>query len=302
MASADQTSRAGAWRLVATPPQPGAWNMACDEALGRLVVAGESAPVVRFFQWCPPAVSFGYSQYVSREVDVERLTCDGIDVVRRATGGRAVLHADELTYSIICREADPVAAGGITATYRRISAGLAAGLRELGVDAELTRSSEATMGSRPDQAAQPCFSSTSRAEVVVGGRKLIGSAQHRKRGLMVQHGSILLGPHHRRLVQYLRVGDDVREMFARGLEQSTTSLRELGWCDSECDGLVASLARGLAEELGVELEPAALSGAEQAATEKLAREKYGADWWNFRERQAKERTDGPVGERIVAQG
>jgi len=264
---------------------PGDWNMACDEALGAAVCAGKSLPVVRFFRWEAPTISFGYSQQIADEVDVAAVRADGVGLVRRVTGGRAVLHADEITYSIICAEDDPVAAGGIIATYTRISTGLAAGLRRLGVAAEMARSSEPLSGPRTDQATVPCFGSTSRAELVVNGRKLVGSAQHRMRGLVLQHGSILLGPYHQRVVRYLQVDDAVRDRYARRLAESTTSLAELGWKGRETT-LIESLAAGLAEALGIAWadDPFAaqgLSASEEAEIERLAREKYAAEWWNF---------------------
>jgi len=288
----EMAGNAASWRLLLTPAMPAAWNMACDEALGEAVRAGRSLPVVRFFQWNPPAVSFGYSQRIAREVDVDLVRRDGIGMVRRVTGGRAVLHADEITYSVICRESDPVAAGGITATYARISEGLATGLRACGVPADLARASDPAAPLRAREATLPCFGSTARAEVVVAERKLIGSAQHRMRGLMIQHGSILLGPRHRDLVRYLRADGDARERFARRLEESTTSLAELGWPLRDVDGVVERLAAGLADVLGITFRTIPLAPDECAATERLSEEKYGADWWNFP--PAKEADNGPM--------
>ena len=273
--------------------------MACDEALGEAVLSGQSLPVVRFFQWVPPTISFGYSQHIAREVDVDAVRRNGIGLVRRVTGGRAVLHAQEITYSVICPESDPIAAGGIITTYTRISAGLAAGLRRLGVDAVLARSSDPLTGPRADQATLPCFGSTSRAEIVVSGKKIVGSAQHRMRGLVIQHGSILIGPEHRNLVRYLRTDDEVRERYARRMAETTTSLAELGWTGT-IGQVTSALAQGLVEQLHVIWADEAatsrpVSEGEQREIERLAQEKYGAAWWNFRPQSAREVGHGTMG-------
>ena len=185
---------------------------------------------------------------------------------------------------MICREEHPLAAGGITATYTRISEGLTIGIRAAGVDAELARASDPTVPLRDRQATLPCFGSTTRAEIVVDGRKLVGSAQHRMRGLMIQHGSILVGPTHRELIRYLNASDEVRERYARRIEASTTSLRESGWRggdDDETEALIDALANGMRSVLGSKLTSAPLGAAERGDTERLAEEKYSADWWNM---------------------
>ncbi len=275
--------------------------MACDEALGEAVRSGKSLPVVRFFAWTPPTISFGYSQHVAREVDVDAARREGIGLVRRITGGRAVLHAEEITYSVICSERDPVAEGGIIATYTRISEGLANGLRRLGVSAELARSAEALSGPHLDRATLPCFGSTSRSEIVVGGRKIVGSAQHRMRRLVLQHGSILLGPAHQDLVRYLRVDEALRHRYLQRMALSTTSLTQLGWVGSR-DEVIAALARGLSEVLGLTWinTPCGDGGGvgspfyedEEREINRLAREKYGTDSWNLRTGCAREVRDG----------
>jgi lipoyl(octanoyl) transferase len=271
------------WRLLLTDPETAAYNMACDEVLGNGVTGGHSKPTIRFFQWSPPAISFGYSQIVENEVNLDMLRDAGIDVVRRITGGRAVLHADEVTYSVICAESDPMAAGGITATYARISEGLVEGIRALGVDAVLARTSDPSVPLRDRQATVPCFGSTTRAEITVGGRKLVGSAQHRMRGLMIQHGSILVGPEHLRLIEFLNAAPELRERYASRLSAATTSLKESGWSGNDRGEIIGVLADGMRRVLGIDLTAEYLSTDEIAATEQLSIEKYAADWWNLPE-------------------
>ena len=127
-------SQLDAWRLLITPPLDGATNMAIDEAILQALAAGEGIPTVRFFQWQPPCLSLGYNQHWS-DIDLPALTERGYTWTRRATGGRAILHTDELTYSLIIPQADPRIQGGIVESYRVLSLGLTRGLRYLGIEA-----------------------------------------------------------------------------------------------------------------------------------------------------------------------
>ena len=116
---------------------PGDYLMALDEVLLESVIAG-GAPVVRFYTWKPAALSLGVNQPIG-EVDPEECERRGFGLVRRLTGGRAVLHQHELTYSVIARENDPRVSGGVIESYRKISAALVAGLRSLGVEVSFGR-------------------------------------------------------------------------------------------------------------------------------------------------------------------
>ncbi|MBI4531080.1 MAG: octanoyltransferase, partial [Candidatus Latescibacteria bacterium] len=136
------------WRFLNTGFHDAFFNMACDEILLHRVCQGVSGPVFRVYGWSPPAISLGYAQRIDREVDVERCRAAGIDIVRRVTGGRAVLHWDELTYSVVCRVDDPLVGGSIMETYSTISRCLLAGLRLFGVrDAVLEQSEGPTIRS-----------------------------------------------------------------------------------------------------------------------------------------------------------
>ena len=277
------------WRLIDTGRHTAAWNMACDEALCDSVRAG-SEPVVRFFQWEPAALSFGYSQRIGREVLIADVLRDGIGVVRRITGGRGVFHADELTYSVICRQDDPVAQGGITATYTRISQGLAEGLQSLGVDAELTRHVDPAVPPRAQNATLPCFGSAARAEIVIENRKLIGSAQHRMKDLMLQHGSIPLGPRHKEIVKYLNADDRTLKRFRQVLDTSTISLEEAGWTGGTGE-LASVLADGLENALSIAVGNDTLKECEIQRIDELIATKYGTDQWNYGESGASADTE-----------
>jgi lipoate-protein ligase A len=182
------------WQLLDSGPNIGAYNMAIDEELLARAQAGETTPVLRLYTWHPPAVSIGRFQKIGTAVDVEACRRQGIDIVRRVTGGRAVLHNRELTYSIIARTDDDLFPRNVHGTYKTIAAGLLHGLGKLGIPAEMvSRSSRHAVLIKTDAKDSACFSSPSWYEILVHGRKIIGSAQRRLSGAFLQHGSILLG-------------------------------------------------------------------------------------------------------------
>jgi lipoate-protein ligase A len=167
---------------------PGAFHMAVDEILLATVGSGKSPPTLRAYTWRPYAVSLGRSQRQSFPLDAQKCRQAGVDVVVRPSGGRAVLHGDDVTYSAVFPADGILGAGGIGATYRRLAAVLLQALAYLGVEADLARSRAVNSSG----AALPCFTAAARDEVLVGGRKLIGSAQRRTKSAVLQHGSILM--------------------------------------------------------------------------------------------------------------
>lgn len=181
------------WRLLDSDPNIGAYNMAIDEELLARAQAGETTPMLRLYTWHPPAVSIGRFQKLATAVDAGACRRQGIDIIRRVTGGRAVLHNRELTYSIIARTDDPVFPRNVHGTYKIIAAGLLQGLRNLGIPAEMvSRSDRNAILVKKDTKDAACFSSPSWHEILVHDRKIIGSAQRRLTGAFLQHGSILL--------------------------------------------------------------------------------------------------------------
>ena len=172
------------WRFLRTPPQSGALNMALDDALmARAARTGES--VFRVYSWSEPTLSFGRHQKAAGIYDEIRLATEGIEVVRRPTGGRALLHDREVTYSVT---APATSAASLGDDYLAINAILVTALRTLGVHAHQADSIGRSM--RPGVA--PCFAEPAHGELVVDGRKLVGSAQWRDAGGLLQHGSILV--------------------------------------------------------------------------------------------------------------
>lgn len=257
-----------AWRLVDTPPAPGAWNMAVDEALAESVRDG-GAPVLRVYRWRPACLSLGRNQPARGRYDAAALAARGIDVVRRPTGGRAVLHDRELTYAAALPDG---ALGGPRETYAALNRALVAGLRRLGVPAALQ---PRTGGRAPPPSLAPCFDQPVEGEVVAAGRKLVGSAQRRFEGVLLQHGSLLIDDDQSAVAAL--VTDPSPTEDAGGAPASLVSL--LG-AAPEWEALVDALAAGWEEALGVTLDRDALTEAEEARAETLA-ERYASPAWTW---------------------
>jgi lipoate-protein ligase A len=177
------------WRLILDDAMDGASNMSIDAAfLEEIEASPESRTIVRFYGWKTPTISLGRNQKIQRAVDVDFCRANGIDVVHRPTGGRAVLHDDELTYAVISNDAESFG-DTIYGNYKRVSEALCLGYNRLGVPAVLAPDTR-TSAEASDDADLPCFLSTSRYELMVAGRKIVGSAQRRVRRSFLQHGSM----------------------------------------------------------------------------------------------------------------
>jgi lipoate-protein ligase A len=260
------------WRLLITEPLDGATNMALDEALLRGRIRGTSGPTVRFYGWHPATVSLGYAQAFDDAVDRACCAVLGIGLVRRPTGGSAILHEPperEVTYSVVAREGDFPGAEDVLETYRVLGQGLVAGLGRLGVAAELAP----LVRGRSDRTPAFCFGRAGAYEIAVGGRKLVGSAQRRQRGCFLQHGSILLDVDPAR----------IRAVFPREADPMAgmTTLAEVLGSAPVFDTVVQALAAGLGDALGTRLAPAGLAPEESALIDALIAGKYGTDVWTM---------------------
>lgn len=270
------------WRVVISGAACAAVNMATDEAMMQAHGAGNVPPTLRFYGWRPAAVSIGYFQRAAEEIDLEACRAQGVDVVRRLTGGRAVLHDAELTYSIVVREDHPHVPGTITESYCLFSRGLVAGLRRLGVEAKMSVPGAAYGQNMKRPASSACFDAPSHYEITVEGRKLVGSAQVRKDGVVLQHGSILLRFSPERVVSLLRVpSGDVKTRMVEMLRSRAISLtealgREAGWQEL-CDSIMGSFGPAL----GINLEIGDLTEDEIAMSRQFREGKYGQDSWNL---------------------
>ena len=262
--------------IVESSFRDGAWNMAVDSAIVDAVAAGEQPPSLRLYGWDPFCLSIGYGQRL-RDADLGSLGASGWDLVRRPTGGKAILHGDELTYSLCVPLDHPLASGDVVESYRRISAALLRAMERLGLRASARR--QASSASR--RAAGPvCYELSSHYEIVVDGRKLVGSAQFRRKGVLLQHGTIPLGGDVTRICDVLvfKSEYDRAEQRTRLRERAATLAQILGmeptWAEA-----AAALEQGFAEELGAPLMRDSLSTNEAARAEALRVERYANPEW-----------------------
>jgi lipoate-protein ligase A len=213
------------WRFEDTGTSSGVFNMEHDETLAKALVEKTGAPTIRVYGWHPPAISIGWNQSME-EIDLAKIASAGIDVVRRPTGGRAILHSDELTYSVAMR----VKGRNILSVYEDIGRALIAGLHELGVSAEMEKSQPHFPSLYRTTSAMACFSSAGRYEIKCSGKKIIGSAQRRYAAddgeeIVLQHGSILLGPDHKNIINYLKFSSEAEcSALKNELDEKTTDL------------------------------------------------------------------------------
>lgn len=231
------------WRLILDAAAEGTWNMAVDAAMLDAYRSGQAPPTLRIYDWIVPTVSLGYAQLAT---DVDMTTCRerGVAVVRRPTGGRAVLHGQgDLTYAVVASEAEGFPAS-VSGAYRHLARGFVEALRQLGLDAAL----EAGERTAPGSAA--CFATATRADLVARGHKLIGSAQLRQEGGFVQHGAIMIR----------QTPEELASLLARGEARAAmTHLEvELGR-RVERPELEAALTQGLARALDLRFEAGPLS-------------------------------------------
>jgi len=258
------------WHLIDSGPAPGSWNLALDDAIFQSVRTGSSPPTLRLYRWSSPALSIGYAQDRDRDVDRDACRARGIDVIRRITGGRAVLHDAEVTYSVSAPAGLPGFGTGLDEAYRRVAAGLIAGLRLLGLR---TAAPAPRDPSRPRRQAA-CFATTARHEIAVEGRKLVGSAQRREGGAFLQHGSILLESHDELLGQVLR---------GHAATKSAAGMTGLADVLARCptpETAAAAIAGGCAAAWGVRFLPVGISPAEERSARTLEERRYRSEDWN----------------------
>jgi lipoate-protein ligase A len=278
------------WRIIFTGANDAFFNMAMDEALLCSCQKGSSPPVLRLYLWDPPAVSLGYSQSAHRAVDVGRCEERGIQVVRRITGGRAVLHQDEITYSLCASPEDSPQLGQDTLqTYQKISMALLESLRLLGAEGEWAKPiSKRNPPSPHPGPSKPCFASSSRYEITVGGKKLIGSAQRRfsvpsaegRRHSFIQHGSIPTGKGEHSLAELLP-GDLSVEQMKRTLQRSATDLEQIVKRRVEPEEILSALKTGFQKVFASRMEDSEVSPDELRTATHLKEKKYLRDEWNL---------------------
>lgn len=254
----------------------GASNMAVDTAIMAAVAGGDQPPTLRLYGWDPFCLSLGYGQR-SRDVDFDALASRGWDLVRRPTGGKAILHGDELTYSLSLPLNHPLAGADIVESYRRISAGLLRALEILRLTADAPRQGERGRDANPGPV---CFEMPSHYEISVGGRKLIGSAQLRRKGALLQHGTLPLDGDLARICDGLRFESEAsRNLRKRNVRERALTLAEaagkpLTWAEA-----ASAIERGFASAFGLEIKSGQLTPAESNQVEQLLAERFANPAW-----------------------
>ena len=236
-------------------------NMAIDEAVLKNVSEGLSLPTLRIYAWNPPAVSVGYFQSMEEEVNTEECKKNGFDVVRRVTGGGAVFHDKELTYSIIIREDAGLLSENILESYNQICKGIILGLDKVGIKAEF----------KPIN------------DIIASGKKISGNAQTRRNHCVLQHGTLLLDVDVEKMFSLLKVPDEkIRDKLIATVKERVTSVNHILEKEVSFIEMSSHIINGFREALNLELVPAELSINELNNAKKLAKLKYSSEQWNLK--------------------
>jgi lipoate-protein ligase A len=288
------------WRLINSGPGSGAWNMAVDEAILEAVIRGEAPPTLRFYSWQPPAITLGHFQRPEKALNLKACRIKGLEVARRPTGGRAILHDKEITFSIIT-PLRMLGTNGVMDSYRLLSQGIIAGLHRLGIQSELVeRSGRSDCRAGPPrpavvsfpagaasfaEASEPkgtpalqhscddigttkavspaaCFAVKARCDLVVGDRKIVGSAQVHRDGVVLQQNSL----------PFVIEADEWKEVFQgfNGVGGEAIGLREAAGRTIEFEEAAEALIQGFQEALGTALSLGELTEAEARRAGELA--------------------------------
>jgi lipoate-protein ligase A len=268
------------WRLILSPPARGCWNMALDEALFECSILEEQAPTLRLYAWDPPCLSLGIAQSCA-DVNSLALQAFGWDLVRRPTGGRAILHTDELTYAVIGTVQDPRLAGSVLESYQRLSQALVAALGLLGVSA---KAQERSVPMHTAQNAGPvCFQVPSNYEITVDGKKLIGSAQARRRNGVLQHGSLPLCGDLTRITQVLRYpNQEAQGEEARRLVEHATTIQEIKGTTLDWETAARAFVLGFEQVFAIQFIQSSPTVNELSRTAELMETKYATAAWTNR--------------------
>ena len=249
------------WRYLVTKGNSAAKNMAIDRAVLVANSEGKVPPTVRFYTWSPPAISIGYFQGLSEEVDLEKCKEFGVEYVRRITGGGAVFHEDELTYSIVIPESHPHIPKNIMESYGRICGAVMKGLKNQGIDSVYAPIND----------------------IISGGRKISGNAQTRKLKTVLQHGTVLLDVDVEKMFSILRVPNEkIRDKMISDVKQRVTSIKHILGKYVSFDDSVNSMKKGFEEEFNVELITGKLTDYEIDLTEKFEKECFANQDWNHK--------------------
>jgi len=253
--------------------------MAIDEWLLKQHSKDKIKPTLRFYGWERPSLSVGHFQNVERTIDFTGVEKHQCDFVRRLTGGSAVLHDDELTYSIIVAESHPKIPKSVNEAYYVLAKGLLEGYHQLGIDADFAVPEKELLRQR----SAVCFEVPASYEMIVDGKKISGNAQTRKSGVLLQHGSIPMSFNAEMLFDLFNFSkDSIRERQRKAFINKATSINEIKKEPHTYDRLKEAFITGLTKSLHINLKPLTLSNTDWKEINDLADTKYRTDEWNLR--------------------
>ncbi len=260
----------GSWRLIVDPAQTAAENMAIDEAIAIAFSEGKAPETLRLYTWKNPSFSIGAFQTLETDW-VTFLEAQEIDIVRRMTGGRGLLHEHELSYSVIASIKNPLFSGGIKGTFESIARGLLAGLKEIGIEAILH-----TPARKPQPKVKKalCFDAVSWYEITAQGKKLIGSAQRRWKTHFLQHGSFVIK-------QSEWAKNETGTFSSKLISENQITLAELMASPPNPETLIHAIKTGFEKTLDLNLEAGELSDYEKKLVQDCLQEKYARRTWNL---------------------
>jgi len=264
-----------AWRLLDFQNRNIFENMAIDEAILHETIKNKKSPTIRFYGSRPAAVTIGYFQDARTEVNLEKCHRDGLDVARRISGGKAVLHYNEITYCVVAGDQEKLFPSDIPGTYKVISQCISRGLANLGIRANLAEGGRNGAG---EELTSCCFAVPSKNELLVDGRKICGSAQVRRRGGFLQHGSLLLSFDPGKTASFLLPARTPEQL--KKLRETVTAVNEELVSPVDVQEICLQLKRGFTAELGVEIVSETMTSAEQILKNELMK-KYSDVNWNI---------------------
>lgn len=255
-----------------------AFNMALDEALLNWHSQGRIPPVLRFYGWEPAGLSLGYFQKTKGKIDVDAAKRHGYGIVRRPTGGLAVLHDKELTYSVIISESHEKMPASVSGAYRVLSKGLLEGYRHLGIAADLAIPD----GPIGKTGTAVCFEEPSWYELVIDGKKAAGSAQTRQKGVILQHGSIPIDIDENALFDlFIYANERVRERARKAFGQKAVAINQVAQSPFTLEETKEAFRKGFAKGLDLDLLPYEPEHELLEEAHRLAEEKYENDTYTF---------------------
>jgi len=249
------------WRLLHTENNSAYRNMAIDWAVLKANSEGKIPPTVRFYTWKPSAISIGYFQSLNEEIDIDICKKYGVDYVRRITGGGAVYHENELTYSIVIPESHPQIPKNIMESYGRICGAIIKGLKHLSIESSYVPIND----------------------IIVDGKKISGNAQTRKSKTVLQHGTVLTDVNVNKMFSCLRVPDEkIKDKLIADVKQRVTSIKHILGEEVTFAKVAQAMKVGFEEEFNIELEEGSLTKQELEDTMRFEKEYFSTKEWNHK--------------------